>query len=130
MVDFQTILRAPIAKIAAENPVGVASSRIRKPDQIIQPNWFGEDASKGTCLWLKGLKPLRPTFRVPGRMVEWPNSSGKMVERWANQTDSGQNRLSPGDDRAALRGITYIGVAVAMAWQWFGAVEQQMELAA
>jgi hypothetical protein len=123
--DFRRCLDAPIERIAVENPRGVVSSRIRKPTQEIQPYQFGEDASKATGLWLKGLAPLRPTFRVAGRMVEWPLGSGKMVERWANQTDSGQNRLPPSVDRAAQRGITYIGVAMAMAWQWAGTAEQR-----
>lgn len=103
-LDFvRTLLAAPIPKIALENPVGCISSRIRKPDQIIQPYDFGDDASKATCLWLKGLAPLRSTLRVPGRMIEWPVGSGKMVERWANQTDSGQNVLGPHEDRKRER---------------------------
>lgn len=105
------LLEAPIEKIALENPVGVISSRIRKPDQIIQPYYFGEDASKKTCLWLKNLPPLIHTQHVPGRIV-----NGK--ERWGNQTDSGQNRLSPSDDRATIRSKTYPGIAKAMAKQW------------
>lgn len=129
--DFRRCMEAPIERIAAENPArGALSKRYRRPDQEIQPNWFGEDASKNTGLWLKGLPALRPTFRVPGRMVEWPRGSGKMVERWGNQTDSGQNSLTPSDDRAALRGITYIGIATAMAWQWAGVADAQLEFAA
>lgn len=111
------LLEAPIERIALENPVSCISSRIRKPDQIIQPYEFGADASKKTCLWLKNLEPLPidPTLRVSGRMVEW---NGKMVERWANQTDSGQNRLGPSADRWAKRSITYPGIAAAMAASW------------
>ena len=96
---------------AIENPVGVLSRRFRKPDQIIQPYEFGEDASKKTCLWLWGLPKLRPTQRIPGRMV-----NGR--ERWANQTDGGYNRLPPGPDRWKLRSRTYPGIARAMADQW------------
>ena len=107
----EELLSAPIPKIALENPVGCISSRIRKPDQIIQPYDFGHDASKRTCLWLRGLAPLRPTARVAGRMVGG-------VERWSNQTDSGQNRLPPSEDRWALRSLTYPGIAQAMAEQW------------
>ncbi len=68
-----------------ENPVGIISTRIRKPDQTIQPYEFREDASKRTCLWLHGLPRLvkRPQDRVHGRLVEWPVGSGKLVERWA-----------------------------------------------
>lgn len=112
------ILAAPIPKKALENPVGAISSRIRKPDQIIQPWQFGDDASKKTCLWLENLPPLVPTKIVPGRLVTLP--SGKVVERWANQTDSGQNRLGPSEDRWKERSETYTGVAEAMAAQWGG----------
>lgn len=107
------LLDAPIEKICLENPVGIISTRIRKPDQIIQPYEFGEDASKRTCLWLKNLPklPIDPAKRVPGRIV-----NGK--ERWSNQTDSGQNRLGPSETRAADRAKTYEGIAQAMADTW------------
>lgn len=100
-----------------ENPVSIISSKIRKPDQIIQPYQFGDDASKKTCLWLQGLPPLRldPAARCPGRVVV---CNGKNVERWANQTDSGQNRLGPSEDRWKVRSKTYPGIAAAMAAQW------------
>jgi len=103
-----------------ENPVGLISTRIRKPDQTVQPYEFGDDASKRTCLWLNRLPCLveDPAKRVPGRKVEWPRGSGKIVERWANQTDSGQNRLAPSDDRWKARSRTYPGIAAAMAAQW------------
>jgi hypothetical protein len=97
--------------VAVENPIGRLSRLFRKPDQIIQPYDFGEDASKATCLWLKGLPLLRPTKRVAGRMVNG-------VERWSNQTDSGQNRLPPSEDRGLKRSITPQGIADAMAEQW------------
>jgi site-specific DNA-cytosine methylase len=102
---------APIERIAIENPVSVISSRIRKPDQIIQPHQFGHDASKKTCLWLKNLPLLKPTQMVEPRIV-----NGK--QRWANQTDSGQNKLPPSKDRWKLRSKTYEGIANAMAAQW------------
>lgn len=113
------LLSAPIPRIALENPVSCISSRIRKPDQTIQPYEFGADASKRTCLWLKNLPPLRkdPAKRVAGR---WVHHNGRAVERWSNQTDSGQNRLPPSADRWALRSITYLGIAEAMAEQWGG----------
>ena len=107
----RALMDAPIEKIAIENPVSVISSRIRKPDQIIQPYQFGHDASKKTCLWLKNLPLLKPTNHIPGRSV-----NGKL--RWANQTDSGQNRLPPSKDRWKLRSQTYWGIAQAMAEQW------------
>lgn len=108
---FLALWNALIPRVAIENPIGVMSTLWRRPDQVIQPYQFGDDASKATCLWLRGLPPLVPTGRVPGR---WVNGR----ERWANQTDSGQNRLSPSDDRAHLRAVTYPGIAAAMATQW------------
>ena len=111
-LDFVRLLMdAPIEKIAIENPVGCISSRIRKPDQYIQPYQFGHDASKKTCLWLKGLPPLEPTKFIEPRIVNG-------LPRWANQTDSGQNRLPPSKDRWAKRSLTYLGVAKAMAQRW------------
>lgn len=104
-----------IPKIALENPVGCISSQIRRPDQTIQPYQHGEDASKATCLWLDGLSPLVPTNRFFGRKVQ---HNGKLVERWSNQTDSGQNKLAPSADRWKLRSTTYAGIAAAMADQW------------
>lgn len=105
------LMAAPIPRIALENPVSVISSRIRKPDQIITPYQFGHDASKKTCLWLKGLPLLRPTQFIEPRIV-----NGK--PRWGNQTDSGQNKLPPSADRWKIRSETYTGIANAMADQW------------
>ena len=103
-----------IDKISLENPVGVLS-RWKKPSQKIHPYQFGDDASKKTCLWLIGLPVLVPTTKLPGRIVE---HNGKMTERWGNQTDSGQNKLTPSDNRSELRSKTYPGIAKAMADQW------------
>ena len=111
LVFVRQLLSAPIPKIALENPIGCISTRIRKPDQIIQPHQFGHDASKATCLWLKGLPPLTPTAYVEPRII-----NGK--KRWSNQTDSGQNKLPPSENRWALRSETYKGIALAMATQW------------
>ena len=108
---FMALANADAPHVAVENPVGIMSSVWRKPDQIIQPHQFGHDASKSTCLWLKNLPKLVPTQHVPGREVD-----GKM--RWANQTDSGQNRLSPSPDRWKERSRTYTGIADGMAAQW------------
>ena len=111
-LDFvRQLLAAPIPRIALENPVSIISSRIRKPDQIVQPYQFGHDASKKTCLWLKGLPLLRPTQMVEPRLVD-----GK--PRWENQTNSGQNRLGPSPDRWKKRSTTFQGIADAMATQW------------
>lgn len=99
---------------------------IRKPDQEIQPYQFGEDASKLTCLWLNKLPRLRldPAKRLPGRMVL---HNGKMVERWANQTNSGQNKLAPSETRWKQRARSYPGIGAAMAEQW--GKSEQAELA-
>lgn len=105
------LLDAPIKRIALENPIGCISSQIRKPDQTIQPYQFGHDASKSTCLWLKNLPVLTPTELIAPRIV-----AGK--RRWANQTDSGQNKLPPSADRWKIRSETYQGIAAAMAAQW------------
>lgn len=111
-LDFvSALLNAPIPRIALENPVSIISSRIRKPDQIVQPYQFGHDASKKTCLWLKGLPLLKPTQMVEPRLVD-----GK--PRWENQTNSGQNRLGPSPDRWKKRSTTFQGIADAMATQW------------
>ena len=106
----ELLLAAPIPRIALENPVGAISTRIRKWDQIIQPWFFGDDASKKTCLWLKNLPPLTDTNRLPG----------DSKTRRANQTPSGQNKLGPSADRWKLRSATYPGIAAAMADQWGG----------
>ena len=102
-------------KIALENPKGVLStfSSLMKCSQVIQPYEYGDDASKETWLWLKNLPNLKPTRYVEPRIVD-----GK--PRWANQTDSGQNRLGPSADRWKIRSETYPGIARAMADQWGG----------
>jgi len=107
----RALMDAPIESIAIENPVSVISSRIRKPDQIVQPWQFGHDASKKTCLWLKNLPLLHATKIVEPRII-----NGR--KRWGNQTDSGQNRLPPSADRWKIRSATYQGIADAMAAQW------------
>lgn len=115
-IDFVRRLHdAPIPKIAIENPVGVLSKRLREPDQFIQPYEYGDSASKKTCLWLKGLPPLKPTGLAVPRLAQ----SGKgYALRWDNQTDSGQNKETPGADRWKVRSTTWQGWADAMAQQW------------
>jgi hypothetical protein len=93
------LLDAPIPRIALENPVSIISSRIRKPDQIIQPWQFGHGETKATCLWLKGLPKLMPTDIVEGR-------------------EARIHKMPPSADRWKLRSATYQGIANAMADQW------------
>lgn len=128
IADFVRCDTSNARHIAIENPKGCISRRIRKPEQIIQPYEFGDDASKETHLWLRRLPPLYadPRARCLGRMVTDPRN-GKTVERWANQTDSGQNRLSPSDDRWSARSETYPGIAAAMAEQWGDYIRAQRE---
>lgn len=104
----EELLNSDIPKIALENPIGCISSRIRKPDQIIQPWQFGHPESKSTCLWLKNLPKLVPTNVIP-----LPESG-----RWQNQTASGQSKLGPSETRWMERSRTYPGIALAMAQQW------------
>lgn len=105
---FIRLYNCKIARVALENPIGCLSTRFRKPDQIIHPWQFGEDASKATCIWKRGLPDLQPTNVLPG---------GRLARR-ANQTASGQNKLGPSPERAMLRAKAYKGIAVAMAKQW------------
>ena len=112
-----------IEKISIENPVGHLSSAWKKPTQLIQPYEYGADASKRTCLWLKGLPELKPTLYIQPRIV-----GGR--ERWGNQTDSGQNKITASvEDRAGLRAKTYPGIAKAMADQWFPKISNTMKKA-
>ena len=129
---FMECVNAPIPLIAVENSVGVMSTRYRKPTQIVQPYEFGHDASKKTCLWLKGLPklPINPAMRVPGRLVPHPTKPGAFLERWANQTDAGQHRLTPSDDRSAKRAETYPNIAAAMALTWGSVAAGELRLAA
>ena len=105
----KTLLDAPIPRIALENPVSVISTRIRKPDQIVQPYWFGHEATKTTCLWLKNLPLLEPTNMV-GKGERHITKSGRSLPKWYN--------LPPSADRGKLRSLTFQGMADAMASQW------------
>jgi site-specific DNA-cytosine methylase len=95
----QFLLDAPIKKIALENPISIISSKIRKPDQIIQPWMFGHGETKATCLWLKNLPKLTPTNVVDGR-------------------EQRIHKLPPTPDRWKIRSKTFQGIADAMAAQW------------
>ncbi len=119
-IDFvMSLYNSGISRVAIENPVGVLSSRWRKPDQFIQPYEYGDDGSKKTCLWLRGLPKLQPTEFYPPRLA--PSGKGYAL-RWGNQTDSGQNKESPGEDRWKARSTTWQGWADAMAAQWGAAL--------
>lgn len=105
-LDFvQRLMDAPIERIAIENPISVISSKIRKPDQIIQPWQFGHGETKATCLWLKGLPLLQPTEIVSGR-------------------EARVHRMPPGPNRWKERSRTFEGIAQAMASQWGGVAER------
>ena len=113
----EALWKSGIPKICLENPVGCINTRLNfmpKP-QYIQPYQFGEDASKKTGLWLKGLQPLKITKLIEGRKVV---KNGKTYQRWSNQTDSGQNKLGPSKTRGKDRSLTHQGIADAMANQW------------
>jgi site-specific DNA-cytosine methylase len=99
-IDFvRALLDAPIKKIALENPIGVLSTHVRKPNQIIQPWQFGCGETKATCLWLQNLPLLKPTNIVVGR-------------------EARIHKMSPSPDRGRERSRTYQGIADAMAEQW------------
>lgn len=113
---FMRLVNADIPKIAIENPVGIMSTRYRKPDQYIQPYQFGHDVSKKTCLWLKGLPSLVLTGpEIQPRIIEY---KGKPVKRWGNQSPCGADNKGPSENRWKERSETYQGIANAMANQW------------
>ncbi len=98
---FMAFVNADCERIAIENPIGIMSTKYRKPDQIIQPYMFGHGETKATCLWLKGLSALHPTQMVDGREQRiW--------------------KMSPSPERAKMRSKTFPGIARAMAEQWGG----------
>jgi len=96
---FLDCVNSPAPRVAVENPIGIMSSRYRKPDQIIQPWQFGHGETKATCLWLKGVPKLIPTDIVEGR-------------------EARVHRMPPGPDRWKERSRTFTGIAQAMAEQW------------
>lgn len=99
-LDFvRELMEAPIERICIENPISIISTRICKPDQIIQPWQFGHGETKATCLWLKNLPPLKPTNIVDGR-------------------EQRIHKMPPSKDRGKERSRAYVGIAKAMADQW------------
>lgn len=132
---FMSLFDCGIDKVAVENPVGRAGTGFKKATQYIQPYEFGHDASKKTGLWLRNLNPLKPTKFISPRYVccgesfdyglgkygcLYCNGNNKPKQRWSNQTDGGQNKLGPSEDRWKMRSKTYEGIAAAMADQWGG----------
>lgn len=106
---FMAFVNADCDKIAIENPIGVMSTRYKKPTQIIQPYWFGDPFEKKTCLWLKNLPELKPTNMVnPPQRSAYKN--GKTMPTWYSNASKKQ--------RAKIRSKTFHGFALAMADQW------------
>lgn len=108
---FMMFIEADCPRIAVENPIGVMSTMYKKPDQIIQPWHFGDEAQKSTCLWLKGLPELTPTKIVgSGEFIELPG--GKRMPKWYNENYHGMR------NRKESRSVLFPGIAEAMATQW------------
>jgi site-specific DNA-cytosine methylase len=108
LLFVKSLLDAPVPLICIENPISIISTKIRKPDQIIQPWMFGHGETKATCLWLKGLPKLNPTCIIKGRSA--------II-----------HKMSPGLNRWKDRSRTYTGIAEAMATQW-GSVQDRAEV--
>lgn len=120
---FMKLYNADIPYIAVENPVGVMSTRFRKPDQIVQPFMFGNAARKTTCLWLKGLPLLQPTDVVDeGETLTF--KSGKRMQKWISDA---LTNTKTAEERRRLRSKTFDGMAQAMASQWGAFVKNEME---
>tara|TARA_R100000781_G_scaffold24008_3_gene17745 strand:+ start:14100 stop:14723 length:624 start_codon:yes stop_codon:yes gene_type:complete len=108
------LMNAPIEKIAIENPVSVISTKIRKPDQIVQPYWFGDEARKTTCLWLKNLPLLKPT-NIVGKGEQVVYKSGKSHPKWYAEA---LTKAKTPEERRRLRSKTFPGMANAIVEQW------------
>lgn len=119
MEFFLALAKAPIPKIAVENPVSIISTRWRKPDQIVQPYMFGDEATKTTCLWLRNLPQLLPT-EIVGKGERIKFKSGKSQPKW--YSDALVKAKTP-QERRTLRSKTFPGFAKAMAEQW-GSIEE------
>lgn len=111
---FIKLCEVPIDKIAVENPVSIISTRYRKPDQIVQPWMFGDEASKSTCFWLKNLPLLEPTDIV-GKGERVVLSSGKSLPKWYSDA---LTKAKTSEERRTLRSKTFKGLAKAIAEQW------------
>jgi len=120
-LEFVKILmNAPIDHIAVENPVSVISTQIRKPDQIIHPWQFGDEAAKATCLWLKNLPHIKPTKIVgKGEFFEWTDKNG-VKKKQAQWYMDALSEAKTAEERRTLRSKTFLGMAKAIANQWKG----------
>lgn len=118
-LDFvKALMNAPIDFIAVENPISVISTQIRKPDQIIHPWQFGDQASKSTCLWLKNLPKIKPTKIVDkGEFFEWTDKNGVKKKQAQWDVDVLSQAKTP-EERRTLRSKTFQGMAKAIADQW------------
>lgn len=120
---FMALANADIEHIAIENPVGIMNTRFRKPNQVVQPYFFGDAASKSTCLWLKNLPLLEPTNMVDkGEYIEF--KSGKRIPKWYSD---GLTKTKTAEERRTWRSKTFPGFAKAMAEQWSAYVLQNIE---
>jgi len=125
---FMEMINAPIDKICVENPIGIMSTKYRKPDQIIQPYMFGDKAQKSTCLWLKNLPLLVPTNIVEkGEFIEFVSKKGvkKRQPKWYFDALKNSKNAS---ERSKLRSKTFKGIAKAMATQFTIINQKQLEL--
>ena len=116
---FLKIIGAKCEHIAIENPIGVLSTRYRKPDQIVHPWMFGDLASKSTCLWLKGLPKLKPLVIEKPEMeyhtwVDKKTGKTKRMEKWMYNI-----RIKPHKERSKLASKTFPGMAQQIALQWY-----------
>ena len=121
---FMALINAPIERIAVENPIGIMSTKYRKPDQIIQQWQFGDKAQKSTCLWLKNLPKLVPTDVVDkGEFFEFTSKKGvkKKMAMWYYKA---LLEAKTPEQRSTLRSKTFEGIAHAMATQWTTDVKQ------
>lgn len=115
---FMKFVKADCPRIAIENPIGIMSSKYRKPNQIIHPWMFGDKFTKSTCLWLKGLPNLEPTNIVEkGEFFEWIDKNGKKKKQAKWFFDALKNAKTA-DERSKIRSKTFPGIAKAMAEQW------------
>lgn len=125
---FMEMIDAPASRVAVENPHGIMKKLYRPPDQVVEPWWFGDPFAKKICLWAKGLPPLRPDEPVTptGRVATGGGS-------WRTDTAAGRSAMSAYEDsqgranRARVRGMTFPGLARAMAAQWGEWIEYQAQ---